>query len=227
MNNLKKNIERLQQELKGKNCKLVAVTKTHPVEVLQEAYNLGLRVFGENKVQEMVDKAEKLPKDIEWHLIGHLQTNKVKYIAPFVSMIHSVDSLKLLQEINKRAQQNNRIQDCLLQVFIAQEDTKFGLSEEELFALLEDKNLPTLQNVRIKGLMGMATNTDDLNQVRSEFKKLKSIFEKVKALFSGKNIELSEISMGMSNDYMIAIEEGSTLIRVGSAIFGHRNYLQG
>jgi hypothetical protein len=224
MSNLKKNIELLHQEIQHKPCKLIAVTKTHPIEVLQEAYNLDLRVFGENKVQEMVDKAEKLPQDIEWHLIGHLQTNKVKYIAPFVSMIHSVDSLKLLQEINKRAQQNNRIQDCLLQVFIAQEETKFGLSEEELVALLSDKNLSTFQNVRIKGLMGMASNTDDLAQIRGEFKKLKSIFEKAKSTYSGKNIEFTELSMGMSSDYKIAIEEGSTLIRVGSAIFGHRTY---
>ncbi|MCS6832948.1 MAG: YggS family pyridoxal phosphate-dependent enzyme [Flammeovirgaceae bacterium] len=221
---LKENIEKIRKQLEGTSCKLVAVTKTHPVELLMEAYQLGLKVFGENKVQEMVDKAEKLPKDIEWHLIGHLQTNKVKYIAPFVSLIHSVDSLKLLQEINKRAQQNNRIQDCLLQVFIAQEETKFGLSEEELYQLLESDILPTLQNVRIKGLMGMATNTDNQAQIRQEFRRLKQIFDKVKATYTGKNLEIKELSMGMSSDYPIALEEGSTIIRVGSAIFGHRSY---
>lgn len=221
---LKENIENIRKQLAGTSCKLVAVTKTHPVEVLMEAYQLGLKVFGENKVQEMVDKAEKLPKDIEWHLIGHLQTNKVKYIAPFVSLIHSVDSLKLLQEINKRAQQNHRVQDCLLQVFIAQEETKFGLSEEELYQLLSSETLPTLQNVRIKGLMGMATNTDHQDQIRQEFRRLKRIFDHVKTTFSGKNVEITELSMGMSSDYPIAIEEGSTIIRVGSAIFGNRNY---
>jgi pyridoxal phosphate enzyme (YggS family) len=201
---------------------LIAVTKTKPVSLLQEAYHCGLRVFGENKVQEMVDKYEQLPKDIQWHLIGHLQSNKVKYIAPFVTLIHSVDSFKLLQEINKQAKKVNRCIDCLLQIYIAEEDTKFGLSKTELLELLADTQLPTLTNIRIIGLMGMATNTANTAQIQQEFRNLKSIFEEVKAQFAAPNISWQHISMGMSGDYEIAIAEGSTMVRIGSAIFGHR-----
>lgn len=198
---------------------LVVVTKTHPVEKLMEVYNAGHSVFGENKVQEMVEKYEVLPKDIQWHLIGHLQTNKVKYIAPFVSLIHSVDSLKLLKEINKQALKNNRVIDCLLQVYIADEETKFGLDYSEAEALLQSDELKQLKNIRIVGLMGMATNTDNVEQIASEFQALGTFFKKLKALHP----ELQTLSMGMSSDYKIAIENGSNLIRVGSSVFGARS----
>jgi len=201
---------------------LIAVTKTKPVSLLLEAYHCGLRIFGENKVQEMVDKYEQLPTDIQWHLIGHLQSNKVKYIAPFVTLIHSVDSFKLLQEINKQAQKVNRCIDCLLQVYIAEEDTKFGLDKTELLELLADTQLSTLANIRIVGLMGMATNTENTAQIQQEFRNLKGIFEEVKAQFTAPNISWQHISMGMSGDYEVAIAEGSTMVRIGSAIFGHR-----
>jgi pyridoxal phosphate enzyme (YggS family) len=201
---------------------LIAVTKTKPVSLLQEAYDCGLRIFGENKVQEMVDKYEQLPKTIQWHLIGHLQSNKVKYIAPFVTLIHSVDSLKLLQEINKQAQKVNRCIDCLLQIYIAQEDTKFGLSKTELFELLADPQFAALTNVRVVGLMGMATNTENTAQIRQEFRSLKTLFEEVSSQFTAPNIHWQHISMGMSGDYEMAIAEGSTMVRIGSAIFGHR-----
>ena len=217
------NIQQIVTEI-SPVARLIAVTKTKPVEMLMEAYQAGFKRYGENKVQEMVGKYEQMPKDIEWHLIGHLQSNKVKYMASFVAMIHSVDSLKLLQEINKQAAKNNRVIDCLLQVFIAQEETKFGLSEEELEALLLSAELKSMQNVRIVGLMGMASNTDDEQQVRLEFRGLKQLFDKLKnqsAAFPP-NVDLQEISMGMSGDYLLAVEEGSTLVRVGSAIFGSR-----
>lgn len=217
------NIQQIEAEI-APNARLIAVTKTKPIEMLLEAYQAGFKRYGENKVQEMVSKYEQLPKDIEWHLIGHLQSNKVKYMASFVVMIHSVDSLKLLQEINKQAAKNNRVIDCLLQLFIAQEETKFGLSEEEALELLLSDELKAMQNVRIAGLMGMASNTEDENQVRLEFKKLKQFFERLNnqsQLFPS-NVVLKEISMGMSGDYAIAVEEGSTLVRVGSAIFGSR-----
>lgn len=217
------NIQQIVTEI-SPAARLIAVTKTKPVEMLMEAYQAGFKRYGENKVQEMVGKYEQMPKDIEWHLIGHLQSNKVKYMASFVAMIHSVDSLKLLQEINKQAAKNNRVIDCLLQVFIAQEETKFGLSEEELEALLLSAELKSMQNVRIVGLMGMASNTDDEQQVRLEFRGLKQLFDKLKnqsAAFPP-NVDLQEISMGMSGDYLLAVEEGSTLVRVGSAIFGSR-----
>ncbi len=201
---------------------MVAVTKTKPVELLQAAYDLGLRIFGENKVQEMAAKQTVLPADIQWHLIGHLQSNKVKYMAPFVTLIHSVDSLKLLQEIDKQAAKVGRVIDCLLQVFIAQEETKFGLSAAELMDLLNDPLLATLAHVRVRGLMGMASNTEDLAQVRAEFKGLKQLFEQVKLGHHPPNIEFGELSMGMSGDYEIALQEGSTLIRVGSKLFGSR-----
>ena len=203
---------------------LVVVTKTHPVERLMEVYDSGHKLFGENKVQEMVDKYEQLPKDIEWHLIGHLQSNKVKFIAPFVSLIHSVDSLKLLEEINKQAQKNNRVINCLLQIYIANEETKFGLSFEEAEHLLYSEELKQLKNIKITGLMGMATNTGDQEQIRSEFRSLKDFFDKLKQLSNLPTFQPSNLSMGMSSDYPIAIEEGSTMVRIGSSIFGERNY---
>ena len=200
-----------------KSVTLVAVSKTKPNEAIMEAYDAGHRVFGENKVQDMLTKSEELPSDIQWHMIGHLQTNKVKFIAPFVSLIHGVDSLKLIKEIDKRAAQNNRIIDCLLQIHIAEEETKFGLSDTEATQVLDyAKHLP---NVRIKGLMGMATNTRDESIVRNEFAGLKELFLK----FQSVSEHLQIISMGMSTDYEIAIEQGSTMVRVGSAIFGRRN----
>lgn len=203
---------------------LITVTKTHPVEKLMEVYKAGHKIFGENKVQEMCEKAELLPKDIEWHLIGHLQSNKVKYIAPFVAMIHSVDSLKLLQEINKQAQKNGRVIPCLLQIYIAKEDTKFGLSFEEAKDLIASESFQQLQNIKILGLMGMASNTDDQTIVENEFRYLKSFFDELKKDHSS-NVDLSILSMGMSSDYLLAIKCGSTMIRVGSSIFGQRNYL--
>jgi pyridoxal phosphate enzyme (YggS family) len=213
------NIKHLLKEIPS-HVKLVVVTKTHPVEILQEAYQSGHRLFGENRVQEMVQKHTLLPNDIEWHLIGHLQTNKVKDIAPFVSLIQSVDSYKLLKEINKQAQKNNRVIDCLLQVYIASEETKFGLDFKEVETILADPDFKTLQNIRIRGLMGMASNTSDTTQIRSEFHALKSFFDKIKSAFQLP--EFTCLSMGMSSDYPIAIDEGSTLIRVGSLIFGKR-----
>jgi pyridoxal phosphate enzyme (YggS family) len=201
------------------NVTLIAVTKTHPVEKLMEVYNAGHLVFGENKVQEMCDKYEQLPKDIKWHLIGHLQTNKVKFVAPFVALIHSVDSLKLLEEINKQALKNNRIIECLLQIHIANEETKFGLSFDEATQLLNSNELKQLNNVKIVGLMGMATNTEDQNQVRDEFHSLNKFFK----ILQTNNNEFQTLSMGMSSDYKIAVEEGSNLIRIGSSIFGSRS----
>ena len=196
---------------------LVAVSKTKPNSAIMEAYTAGQRAFGENKVQDMVAKSEELPSDIQWHMIGHLQTNKVKFIAPFVSLIHGVDSLKLIKEIDKRAAQNNRIIDCLLQIHIAEEETKFGLSDIEAIQVLA--NAKHLKNVCIKGLMGMATNTRDESIVRNEFAGLKELFLK----FQSVTEHLQIISMGMSTDYEIAVEQGSTMVRVGSAIFGRRN----
>ena len=203
-----------------KSVTLVAVSKTKPNESIIEAYKAGHRVFGENKVQELTAKHEALPKDIEWHMIGHLQTNKVKYIAPFVSLIHGVDSFKLLKEVNKRAKQNDRIIDCLLQIHIAQEESKFGFSNEEVSELLNSDEFKLLKNVNVIGLMGMATFTENETQIRKEFKTLKQLFDKL----SNSNSQLSTLSMGMSGDYKIAIEEGSTMIRLGSSIFGERNY---
>jgi pyridoxal phosphate enzyme (YggS family) len=211
--NIKGNIESVLKTL-DKNVQLVAVSKTKPNESILEAYQAGQRVFGENKVQELAQKAEVLPKDIKWHMIGHLQSNKVKYIAPFVSLIHAVDTKKLLKEIDKRARQNNRIIHCLLQIHIAKESSKFGLSEEEAMELLK-QDYP---NVSIDGLMGMATFTKDKEQIRSEFNYLNSVFRKAQDI----NQRLSILSMGMSGDYNIAIEEGSNMIRIGSSIFGSR-----
>jgi PLP dependent protein len=220
---IKANLASIKSQLKPFSARLIAVTKTHPVSVLEEAYMAGCKVFGENKVQEMVEKYEQLPKDIKWHLIGHLQTNKVKFIAPFVSLIHSIDSLKLLEEVNKQAQKNNRVIDCLLQIYIAQEDTKFGFSAAEAEALIGSNIFAMLKNVRIMGLMGMASNTDDNAQIQQEFRRLKQLFDKLKQQTDlPTNVSLTELSMGMSSDYPIALAEGSTLVRVGSAIFGVR-----
>jgi pyridoxal phosphate enzyme (YggS family) len=203
----------------SENVTLVAVSKTQPISAIQEAYDNGQRVFGENKVQELVDKFPLLPNDIKWHLIGHLQSNKVKYIASFVALIHSVDSLKLLQEINKQALNNERIIDCLLQFHVAEEDTKFGLTLEEAKEFLDSIDFALLKNIRIVGIMGMASFTNDTNQVRSEFQALKNIFNQLKTDYFSTESSFKEISMGMSGDFQIAIEEGSTMVRVGSSIF--------
>jgi PLP dependent protein len=214
------NIAQIEQTIGGR-AKLIAVTKTKPVSLLQEAYEAGCRDFGENRVQEMVEKQPQLPADVRWHQIGHLQTNKVKYIAPFVALIHAVDSLSLLTEINKQAAKNGRVIDCLLQIFIAEEETKFGLSPEEARALLHSPDLKTLANVRVIGLMGLATNTDNEAQVRQEFRGLKQLYDELAGVEQS-NVVFAELSMGMSGDYELAIEEGSTMVRVGSAIFGSR-----
>lgn len=199
---------------------LVAVSKTKPVSDLMQAYEAGQRIFGENKIQEMANKWEEMPKDIQWHMIGHVQTNKVKFMAPFVTLIHGVDSLKLLQEINKQALKNNRIIDCLLQIHIAEEETKFGLDENELNELISSSEFKELKNIRTLGLMGMATFTEDQNQIKKEFQHLKSIFDSIKEKDALQ--EASIISMGMSGDYKLAIECGSTMVRIGSSIFGGR-----
>ena len=201
------------------HVQLVAVSKTKPIADIEEAYAAGQRVFGENKIQEMTEKQEVLPKDIEWHMIGHIQRNKVKYMAAYVALIHGVDSLKLLKEINKQAKKHNRVIPCLLQVHIAEEDTKFGFEGNELNELISSNDLEALTNIKIVGLMGMATFTENEQQIRKEFQQLKSLFEKIKPTFP----HLLHLSMGMSGDYKIAIEEGSTMIRVGSSIFGSRN----
>lgn len=211
---IQENLIKIKSEIPS-HVTLVVVTKTHPTEKILEVYNAHHKIFGENKVQEMLDKYEQLPKDIDWHLIGHLQSNKVKFIAPFVKLIHSVDSLKLLVEINKQAQKNNRIIECLLQIFIAQEETKFGLDESEAIELL---NTPNLNNIKIIGLMGMASNTDNTEQVKKEFQSLKLFFDTQKTIHN----QLQILSMGMSGDYKMAIECGSNMVRVGSAIFGSR-----
>jgi pyridoxal phosphate enzyme (YggS family) len=216
------NLLKYKKELDASAVQLVAVSKYQDADAVLEAYNAGHRVFGENIVQELVEKQAVLPKDIEWHLIGHLQTNKVKYIAPFISVIESVDSLKLLQEINKQAAKNNRTIDCLLQVYIADEDTKFGLGFDEVVELLRAEEFTALKNVRIVGLMGIASNTDTEKQIRDEFEELKVLFDGVKVSFFRKDDYFKELSMGMSSDYKIAIEEGSTMVRIGSSIFGKR-----
>ncbi len=217
------NIELLRKKIPD-NVKLVCVSKLHSTEEIMEVYNAGERIFGENKVQELSAKHETLPKDIEWHFIGHLQTNKVKYIVPFVSLIHGVDTLKLLKEIDKAASKVSKVVNCLLQIHIAEEDTKFGFSEEELTEVLESAEMAELHNVNICGLMGMATFTSNQNQVRKEFRQLKTLFDKLKSTYFADNNHFKELSMGMSDDYQIAIEEGSTMVRIGTAIFGMRNY---
>jgi PLP dependent protein len=216
-----KNISEIKESLPA-SVKLVAVTKTKPPEIIMDAYRAGHTIFGENKAQELMQKYGELPKDIEWHFIGHLQSNKAKYITPFVSMIHGIDSFKILKAVNKEARKNNRIVPCLLQFHIAQEETKFGLSEEEAHEILTSESFAAMKNVSIAGVMGMATFTENEVQVRHEFKKLKAIFEKLKNEFFTGNPEFCEISMGMSDDYSIAVEEGSTMVRIGSKIFGSR-----
>jgi pyridoxal phosphate enzyme (YggS family) len=213
------NIEKFKSAIPN-SVTLVAVSKTKPASAILEAYNTGHRVFGENKIQEMEAKWNELPKDIEWHMIGHVQRNKVKYMAPFVSLVHAVDSPRLLTEINKQAKKNERIINCLLQIKIAQEDSKYGLSKEDAFTLLTSEKYKNFENVKIVGLMGMATFTEDESQIASEFETLKSTFEE----FKKEDPSIKIVSMGMSGDYTIAIEKGSTMIRVGSAIFGERNY---
>ena len=220
---VKDNIFNLIQNLPAQ-CKLVAVSKTQPIERVREAYDAGHRIFGENKAQELTQKYDALPKDIEWHMIGHLQTNKVKYIAPFVSLIHSVDSLKLLTEINKQGIKFGRVIPCLLQVHIASEETKFGFSIDELKSVIHSNELSSLTNILIVGLMGMATFTDNLEKIRGEFKLLRNTFDLLNSQPLPPNVQMKELSMGMSSDYQIAIEEGSTLIRVGTAVFGERQY---
>ena len=217
---IKDNLLRIKSQL-PENVILVAVSKTKPVSDLMEAYNAGQRIFGENKIQEMTEKWEQMPKDIQWHMIGHVQTNKVKYMAEYVSLIHGVDSLKLLQEINKQAAKHNRVIDCLLQMYIAEEETKFGLDEKELEDILHFVQNDKLQNIKVVGLMGMATFTDNQSQIKKEFLNLKSTFNKINSL-SIVNYQLSIISMGMSGDYNLAIECGSTMVRIGSSIFGNR-----
>jgi hypothetical protein len=217
------NLQRLKAELPS-NVSLVAISKTHPVETVMEAYHAGQRVFGENKVQELVAKYEAMPRDIEWHLVGHLQTNKVKYIASFVKLIQSVDSLKLLTVIDREAQKHNRVIDCLLQVHIATEETKFGLSVDELDELLASAEYRGLRNVRVVGLMGMATFTDNMDQVRMEFRFLAGVFASLKRRYFTNESSFGVLSMGMSGDYTVAVEEGSTMVRIGSNIFGHRSY---
>jgi pyridoxal phosphate enzyme (YggS family) len=218
---IKNNILEIKNSLPA-HVSLVAVSKTKPVSDLMEAYEAGQRIFGENKIQEMADKYEQMPKDIEWHMIGHVQTNKVKYMAPFVSLVHGVDSLKLLAEINKQASKNGRIIDCLLQIHIAEEDTKFGLDEDELQQLLESEEFRKMENVKVAGLMGMATFTEDEAQITKEFAHLKAVFDSLKTLPLTNNLQPATLSMGMSGDYRIAIDYGSTMVRIGSSIFGSR-----
>jgi len=222
MSEIKKNIDNILKQIPN-NTKLVAVSKTHSIETIKETFDAGQRDFGENKVQEMVDKHNQLQNpEIKWHLIGHLQRNKVKYIADFVELIHSVDSLRLLTEINRQAKRHNRIINCLLQFHIADEDTKFGLNFDEAINILESDEFKSFENIKICGVMGMATFTDNSEQVRHEFKKLKEIFSKIKDKYF-KNLDyFCEISMGMSGDWKIAIEEGATILRIGSIIFGDR-----
>ncbi len=220
---IKDNLSNLLDQI-PEQTKLVAVSKTMPNDVIMEAYNAGQRLFGENKVQELTTKQPDLPSDIEWHFIGHLQRNKVKYIADFVSMIHAVDSLRLLKEINKQAERAGRVINCLLQFHIAEESTKFGMDLDEGAALVKELQKSAMNHVRISGVMGMGTFTDDMELVRKEFQNLRNIYEQLKATYFAQDENFKEISMGMSNDFLIAIEEGSTIIRIGSTIFGERNY---
>ncbi len=220
--NVEKNISQITASLPA-SCRLVAVSKTHGVEKIMAAYQAGQRIFGENRVQEMVEKQPLLPSDIEWHMIGHLQRNKVKHIAGFVALIHSVDSVRLLQEINRQGERASRVIPCLIQVHIAEEETKFGFAADEVPEIVTSEATAALHNVEIRGLMGMATLTDDEDRIRREFRGLRDLFDRVKAMPTAPNVRFTELSMGMSNDYQIAVEEGSTLVRIGSAIFGERN----
>lgn len=218
---IEQNLTRIKKQL-PQGVKLVAVSKFKPVADIQEAYHAGQRAFGENRVQELADKQPQLPADIEWHMIGHLQSNKIKYMASFVHLIHGVDSFKLLQEIDRQAQKAGRVLNCLLQIHIAQEETKFGFDRNEVFEMLSGDDFKALAHVQICGVMGMATLTDDENQVRAEFKGLKQLFDELKTRYFNHNAAFKEISMGMSGDYHIAVEEGSTIVRIGSSIFGGR-----
>ena len=221
---IKANIAKINEVVTGYQAELIAVSKTKPVALLLEAYELGIRDFGENKVQELVEKEQQLPNDIRWHMIGHLQRNKVKYIAPFVYLIHGVDSLKLLKEIDKQGLKVGRKIRCLLQIHIAEEETKFGFSPDELGQLLADPVFLEMKNVEIRGLMGMATFTENTMQIRKEFRGLKKLFDLLSAQHGAKeNVAMKTLSMGMSGDYQIALEEGSNMVRVGSLIFGARN----
>jgi len=224
MPTIQQNIEQIRKEIPS-NVKIIAVSKTKPIEAINEAIEAGQFYFGENKVQELVLKAQTIHHaNIEWHMIGHLQTNKVKLLLPHVTLIHSVDSLKLAQEINKEAQKLNKIITCLLQIYIAKEDTKFGLSELELFKMLQSADFQMLKNIHIIGLMGIASNTNDHKIIENEFKNLRKLFDQLKQTYFASNDDFKELSMGMSGDYKIAIEQGSTMVRIGSAIFGERNY---
>ncbi len=222
--NIEENLTALKNSFKSSNCLLVAVSKTKPESAILEAYEVGIRDFGENKVQELTDKQPNLPKDIRWHMIGHLQRNKVKYIVSYIYLIHGVDSFKLLKEINKQAKKVGREISCLIQIHIAREESKFGFDQKELAEMLSADEIHQLKNVKIIGLMGMATNTEDENIVRSEFKSLKKMMDELNQKALPANFDLRELSMGMSGDYKIAQEEGSTLVRIGSAIFGERSY---
>ncbi len=223
---IKNNIEKFRQGLKPFDASLIAVSKTHPVAKIKEAYEAGQRAFGENKVQELISKQPLLPTDIEWHLIGHLQRNKVKYIAPFITLVHAVDSLNLLEEINKQGRKHARTIRCLLQVYIAREETKFGLDFKELYEVIQAPEIHSFTNVKIEGLMGIASLTDNTEQIRDEFRSLKKVFEELKQRPLPPAIQMKELSMGMSSDYEIGLGEGSTLIRIGTAIFGARGYAQ-
>jgi len=220
--NISANLKSIQKEVGA--ATIVAISKTKPKEDIEAAYAVGQRIFGENRAQELEEKAAVLPKDIQWHMVGNLQSNKVKYIAPFVDLIHSVDKLSLLKEINKRARQNNRVIDVLLQMYIADEESKSGLNEEDLKALLESKAYHSFENIRVVGMMGMATLTDNKAQIKKEFSHLKDIFDNTKASYFSEDSNFSILSMGMSGDYKIALDCGSNMIRVGSAIFGSRDY---
>ncbi|AKP50301.1 YggS family pyridoxal phosphate-dependent enzyme [Cyclobacterium amurskyense] len=221
---ISQNLKEIKATFLNPDCLLVAVSKTKPISAIQQAYEAGIRDFGENKVQEITEKASQLPDDIKWHMIGHLQRNKVKFIAPFIHLIHSVDSLRLLKQINKEAEKVNRTINCLLQVYIANEETKFGWDKEELYSFLLGDEINSMNNIQIVGLMGMATNTSSEEVIREEFKTLKNLHDTLKKLPLPKNVEMREISMGMSSDYLLAQQEGSTMVRIGSAIFGFRNY---
>jgi pyridoxal phosphate enzyme (YggS family) len=223
MDGIKENLQKIRKQIPD-NVTLIAVSKTKPIEDIELAYEAGHRCFGENKAQEMKSKYEKLPHDIEWHFIGHLQSNKVKYIASFVHLIHSVDSYKLLMEINRQAEKDCRVIDCLLQFYIATEETKYGFSMEEANTMLTDEHFKQLQHIRLCGVMGMATLTDNKTQIHNEFKTLHAYFNQLKQTYFPNSSYFKEISMGMTDDFPIAIEEGSTMVRIGSAIFGKRNY---
>lgn len=225
MSQIQDNINRFKSSISDTPCKLVAISKTKPSSDILEAYEAGQRLFGENKVQELTSKYEELPKDIEWHMVGHLQRNKVKYMAPFVNLIHSIDSLKLLKEVNKQADKANRTINCLLQVHIAEESTKFGFDLAEIPDVIQSDELKSFDHIQVVGLMGMATFTEDETQIKREFTSLRKLFDQLKSQSLPDNVKMSELSMGMSGDYPLALECGSTMIRVGSSIFGERNYV--